>query len=357
MECALIISGVPDHAPLLKLACSSMENPRFYLVPLALAVYYLAAKLLSWSSRKGSVVIQYQPPAGLSPAAMRYLFTLNVDSRTFAAILTQLALQGLIAIVPDKSSRIISIRKLINQHQRLESLAPEEKLVLKSLFEWDDVVELKTPESRLMEKIQECLQPTTNKYVMRNLFWAGLAVLGSGVGVAWMVLSMEFFGNDKFGSYTLAGFTGFTVAMFSAASAYMWDRNFPALNLALRGIYHRRAIGVLLFFILIYPALWFFLMRSASPIFANVTGLLILINMVAAPLLRSFTREGRAVINQICGFRQFLERAERDHLEKLNPTDQPIQVGQKYLPYAIALDVRESWGDQLGIKTMIETAL
>jgi hypothetical protein len=103
--------------------------------------------------------------------------------------------------------------------------------------------------------------------------------------------------------------------------------------------------------------MWYLLIRTVTPIFTNVTGLLILINMLFPPFLRSYTPAGWQLVNQLRGFRQFLQQAEQDRLQRLNPADAAIQADQEYVPYAIALDVREDWGDQLGIRTMIETAL
>ena len=335
-----------------------MENAGFYLVPLGIAAYYMTAWLLvGRNSQKESVVIQYHPPAELSPAAMRYLLTLHADGRTLAAILAQLSLRGLVTILPDKTTGTVSVRKLGSDLRVPEALAPEEKLVLKRLFEWDSQIQLKAPELYFMEKLTECLHARLRKYVTRNLIWIGAAILASGLAAAWMTLSLALFGTDRVESYMMGGFTGLSVAVFAAASAYIWDSNLQAVKLVFRGLYHRRVVVFLFFLIVLYPAGWYFLMRSVTPVFANVTGLMIVINMFAAPCLRNYTREGQELVNRIQGFRQFLERAEQDRLQRLNPPDQPLHSGREYLPHAIALDVREAWGDQLGIKAMVETAL
>lgn len=335
-----------------------MENAGFYLVPLGIAAYYATAWLaVGRNPRRESLVIQYHPPAELSPAAMRYLLTLNADGRTLAAILAQLSLRGLVAILPDKATGTVSVKRLVSDARVPEGLAPEEKLVLKRLFEWDDQIELKTPEPPFMEKLNESLHERLRTYVTRNLGWIAVAILASGLAAAWMTLSLGLFGTDKVSSTMMGSFTGLTVAAFSAASAYVWDSNLQAVKLAFRGLYHRRVVLFLFFLIVLYPAGWYLLMRSVTPIFANATGLMIVINMFAAPCLRNYTREGQDLVNRILGFRQFLDRAEQDQLQRLNPPDQPIHSGKEYLPYAIALDVREAWGDQLGIKAMVETAL
>jgi hypothetical protein len=40
-----------------------------------------------------------------------------------------------------------------------------------------------------------------------------------------------------------------------------------------------------------------------------------------------------------------------------NQTGQEASFDTEFIAYAIALDLREGWGDELGVKTMVETAL
>src|SRR6185295_5764748 len=42
-------------------------------------------------------------------------------------------------------------------------------------------------------------------------------------------------------------------------------------------------------------------------------------------------------------FKTFLETAEKDRLEKLNPPDVTPEVFERFLPYAIALDAENAW--------------
>jgi hypothetical protein len=72
-----------------------------------------------------------------------------------------------------------------------------------------------------------------------------------------------------------------------------------------------------------------------------------LINLVWGPLLKRKTPLGREVSNQIAGFRQFLEKVEQDKLNRLNPEVNGPQDLDRFLPYAIALEVKEAWGDHL----------
>jgi Predicted membrane protein (DUF2207) len=74
---------------------------------------------------------------------------------------------------------------------------------------------------------------------------------------------------------------------------------------------------------------------------------LLAVNLGWAPFLKRTTREGRRILNEIAGFRLFLEKVEQDRLDKLNPADEILQTREKYLAYAIALELKEAWGDHL----------
>ena len=55
--------------------------------------------------------------------------------------------------------------------------------------------------------------------------------------------------------------------------------------------------------------------------------------------LQAPTVEGRAVMDRIEGFRQYLGVAEEDRLNALNPPDKTPELFERFLPYALALDV------------------
>ena len=50
-------------------------------------------------------------------------------------------------------------------------------------------------------------------------------------------------------------------------------------------------------------------------------------------------------MDDILGFREFLLAAEQDRVDKLNHPDLTPQYLNACLPYAVALDVKEAWGD------------
>jgi Predicted membrane protein (DUF2207) len=89
------------------------------------------------------------------------------------------------------------------------------------------------------------------------------------------------------------------------------------------------------------------LAHETSPAFATTVIGFLAINLGWAPFLRRTTREGRRVLDEIAGFRLFLQKVEEDRLDRLNPPEEVRQAREEFLAYAIALELRESWGDHL----------
>jgi uncharacterized membrane protein YgcG len=62
---------------------------------------------------------------------------------------------------------------------------------------------------------------------------------------------------------------------------------------------------------------------------------------IAAP-----TRDGRAVLDHIAGFKQYLSITERERLDRMTPPQDTPELFEKYLPYAIALGVENRWAER-----------
>ena len=58
------------------------------------------------------------------------------------------------------------------------------------------------------------------------------------------------------------------------------------------------------------------------------------------------TLQGRAVLDRIAGFRQYLSIAERERLDRMTAPEDTPEIFERYLPYAIALGVENRWADR-----------
>ncbi|MEX0883922.1 MAG: hypothetical protein WDZ72_10655, partial [Cyclobacteriaceae bacterium] len=69
-----------------------------------------------------------------------------------------------------------------------------------------------------------------------------------------------------------------------------------------------------------------------------------LLNFLFFHLMKAPTVRGRKVMDELEGFRMYLNAAEKPILESYNPPGVTPEIFEIYLPYAIALGVGEAWG-------------
>jgi hypothetical protein len=73
----------------------------------------------------------------------------------------------------------------------------------------------------------------------------------------------------------------------------------------------------------------------------------VILNSIFFFIMRAPTARGLVMLQQLAGFREFLMRVEQDPLDRINTPEQRAELMNRFLPYAIALNVREGWGDKM----------
>lgn len=67
---------------------------------------------------------------------------------------------------------------------------------------------------------------------------------------------------------------------------------------------------------------------------------------VFAILMKRPTMRGRGLLDEMLGFKDYLEVAEKDELNLRNPPEKTPQLFESYLPYALALEVEQEWSEK-----------
>ncbi len=328
-----------------------------FAAPALLLLYYLIAWFwIGPEPKPGTIVARYEPPDGLSAAAMRYITTGGSDGRSLAAVIAELAVRGCLRVEPSngkyKLSRLMGDRAVESQ------LAPEEKSVLAAFFE-DGPVLVISPSmeqrnsainSRYVARIQRELQKNlAGKYFA---FHFGVIMLGvlftivSALVLASMAQGRDaseslFFTTWALGAGLMIGLL-FEVAFLPACKAAA--KSSTGLLKLLPGVAALAAFASAIVYMLYNLAV------GVSPAFAWVIASLIFVNLASGPRLKRTTPLGRQVLDEIAGFRQFLQKVEQDRLNRI-PSDESLERSLKdpnrFLSYAIALEVKEAWGDHL----------
>ena len=55
---------------------------------------------------------------------------------------------------------------------------------------------------------------------------------------------------------------------------------------------------------------------------------------------------GRRLLDEVAGFREYLEIAEKDEMNLRNPPEKTPQLFEAYLPFALALGVEQQWAER-----------
>ena len=83
----------------------------------------------------------------------------------------------------------------------------------------------------------------------------------------------------------------------------------------------------------------------------SVFAILVIVGMavttiVFAAIMKRPTLRGRKLLDQIIGFQDYLEIAEKHEMELRNPPEKTPQLFEKFLPYALALGVDQRWSEK-----------
>lgn len=310
----------------------------------ALIAYYLVAWVMVGRDPDAGVVItRYEPPPGLSPATSRYVERMGYDHKTFAAAVVNLAVKGLVEIGQEGKTFTLT-----RTSAELLDLAPGEKAILKHLFGNLKGVSITLEQGqhstirKALKAHESALQLNNEKlYFLRNRGWlipGGLLSLAIFGGVVYGLPGSEVRVTGAFLSLWL---TFWTLGVFTLGNRvwHAWRRIGSAVDVI-------GAVFITLFSIPFFAAEIFvigLLVSQVSPALPAALIGAICINLLFHYLLKAPTRAGRRMLDQLEGFRQFLDVAERDEMNFRNPPEKTPQLFERYLPYALALGVEQHW--------------
>ena len=83
-----------------------------------------------------------------------------------------------------------------------------------------------------------------------------------------------------------------------------------------------------------------------SPAVFIVIALMVAAVAVFAIIMKRPTTAGRRLLDEVAGFREYLEIAEKDEMNLRNPPEKTPQLFEAYLPFALALGVEQQWAER-----------
>ena len=70
---------------------------------------------------------------------------------------------------------------------------------------------------------------------------------------------------------------------------------------------------------------------------------MIIVHLVFRSIMSAYTKEGRQIVDHLLGFKMYLSQAEKHVYNQLAPPEKTLDLFEKYLPYAVALEVENEW--------------
>lgn len=313
------------------------------LVPL----YYLFAWWrVGRDPPQGTVVPLFRPPEGMGPSGVRYVYKAGYDDKAFAAGVVGLAVKGRMTIKDDGSEYTLTKRAnegpaLARSEAALFNATPASPLTLEQSNHARVGAMRNALEGALDDEYDGVMY-------LKNFKWFFLGLLFSAVGLIGSALLMP---TENGG--LILGVGGFTTVWWGVILFIGYS--------IVKGIFQSsgwfskiRSLMGLIFLIpfvgagLAIPAVAF-LTDGSTPMskwFLIGAMAVVAFNLIFYWLLKAPTPRGRAVLDEIEGFRMYMTTAEEERLKVLHPPEKTPALFERYLPYAMALDCENEWNNK-----------
>ena len=296
---------------------------------------------------KGPIIPLFSPPKGFTPAAVRFVTRMGFDHKSFASAVVNMAVKGFLVIRENDEEFTLS---KTGTNGPLLSIG--ERMIAKNLFQGANRITLETSNhskiGKAMAAFKKSLKLDFEKlYFQRNSKWLIPGMLFSLITLVCMVLSAPEVGAAIF---MLVWLSIWTLACFGLLleTVKAW-KTAPPSDVPDGHIKKSKAISMtvftLSFMIFEIFGMWAF-SSLASPVAVVVLFLIIAVNFIFYHLMKAPTIYGRKIMDQIEGFKLYLSVAEKQGLAMRNPPEKTPRLFEKFLPYALALDVENQWSEQ-----------
>ena len=340
-----------------------LRDNRAWLVALAGLLLVAGYYLMAWyrvgrDPAAGVVIPRYEPPQGFSPASARYIREMGYDDKVFATALVNLAVKGLLQIHQNPSDDKFT---LLRTARLAEDLAAGEKVLLKSLFPHKikpehiaakrpvDSLKLTPSNHRRLSAALNLHQESLKKDYAKRFFVTNRSWLIPGLVLSVLVYALTIFSLNNPDKVAIAGFFSLWLSGWTFGVVMLGRKTWLAWRGArgLFGIFP--ALFITLFFIPFFGSevyVLYLLGSQVSPALPLALLLMIGLNLLFFQLLKAPTRLGRRLLDSLDGFRLYLDVAEKDEMNLRHPPQKTTELFEKYLPYALALDVEQRWAEK-----------
>jgi len=321
-----------------------------WVLTAAVCGYYVVMwSMIGRDPRPGTIVVEYEPPENLSPSMLRYVWKECFDDRTFWAGVLSLVAKGMAALEVQGDTTLV---RAIPTAKNKSALPKEERFLLDKILRGRGDKGMST---RLLDEesgfqawgmAAVLRQAAVGRWFVEN---REIVITGAALSLVPVYVSARVQRLDQL--FVL----GWALVLMAPGGFYLVallphfgdlvraSRNGPKMAIFLRAI-------TLLGLIVTCLA---GLVSGAVVLGVNfglqvwlVTALMVNLDLAFLNLMKAPTADGRKLLDQIEGFRQFLSSVEQLPMDKLGVPSEASSLYEKYLPYAVALEVEQAWSDK-----------
>jgi hypothetical protein len=320
----------------------------WYGLAVVTSYFFVVSLALRWRPRSGVRVAQYEPPTGVSPAMAAYLLERGVSDKPFVVAIVNMAAKGYLRIEQGPADYLLS---RINVSAPLEA---EEDVIAQALFS-RNVTSVRLSELHKLESIARNVRNTLESSAEPDLISPHFSWFVPALTMSlWCFLAAfypEVDGLAKADGSALLMFPAF----FSVWGLLATFKTLPAMLSKLKSFLPGRTghpqrlvradLTALLMFTVAASSLgviaWATSLQSAM-----LFGSLVTVNLAGWMALRSPTRTGHQLLDQLSDFRMFFAAVDSDRVNRLNIPNAPSPNAEEYWAWALAFDVEHAWGEQ-----------
>ncbi len=285
------------------------------IIPVLIIIFllYFSINFYAWKKWgkdevKGTIIPEFEPPAGLSPADTGFLIKQKFTPNLFAASLID-----------------YGVHKLIDIEVKLEGL------LIKS-----PVYYFHKPKNEINENYERKLYELYD-YRIENFYG-------------------EIAKKNNYNPIIKNAYDSLKAHLLNRLTIRRNKKNIFKGYLNLNNNY--TGLGII-FLVLVGIGSAVYLTMNQSFILLIASALIILatlaVQIIFIKIMPSYTPEGRKVVDHILGFKMYLEAAETKIFDTMNPPEKTLELFEKYLPYAIALECENRWAEKF--RNIIDKAI
>jgi hypothetical protein len=263
------------------------------LVALGGLVLLLAYYVPVWLSfgrdpDEGVLVTRYEPPQGFSPASLRYIRQMYYDDKVMTAAVVNLAVKGYLRIdLEEGSDGFLGIGKEADKYTLVKRNPGKNP----------------PPLAAGEKELYDHLFASGKSIVLEN---ENHEELGAAKDAHKRSLKLDY----KRHYFRLNGLMNVPAILLFVATAVV-------------------SLGI-----------------GPSPLVILAIVIMAVMTIFFAIIMKRPTMRGRKLLDEILGFKDYLEIAERDELNLRNPPEKTPELFEAYLPFALALGVDQLWAEK-----------